>query len=662
MIAPSPRARLAILAACLGSGALALTAGPPAPRPVDAPAGEFSALRAREHLVALLGDERPHPVGSAEDHAVRGRLVERLRAMGLAPEELRAFACSPHGTCAPVVDVLVTIPGAQDLPAVAIASHYDSVPAGPGAADDGHGVALDLEVLRILAAEAPHPRPLVAIFTDGEEVGLLGAEALAADPRIKSIDVVVNAEARGTGGASRMFETSTGNGPLVAAFAGAAPSPSATSLSVEVYRRLPNDTDLSVLMRAGVAGLNFAFIGGVRRYHTPRDDLAHLDLASLQHQGEGVLASARALLAEEGPIRGESDAIYADLYGRVVLRWPAPLSLPFFAAGLLTVLLAAAQARRAGALRLRAVALALAGLVVAPAIASVAALGLLAAIDRLSTPLGPWPAGGASAFAATAAFAAAAALLVLRGAAARAGFAASAIAFGLLGSLAGLALAAAIPGASILFAPALLVGPALLLGARRPTLAVAGLALAGALAFALWAPLVPALAEGPRPRRALVGAPSASSSAPSRRRSPPVPRDRTQGPCPSGHGSWYRWRSPSRSSPPPPPASRPTRRPASISSTSTTAPGPAGWSRPATAGSPNSTPARTPTPTPTTMPPAGSRPAPPSRGAAGPSAAPPRPASATVRARSSSSAPRTAPTAATARSRAASAPAPAPWR
>ena len=65
-----------------------------------------------------------------------------------------------------------------------------------------------------------------------------------------------------------------------------APRRREASLFPTLYALLPNDTDLSVYKRKGLAGLNYALIGGAARYHTPRDDLAHADLASLQHQGD----------------------------------------------------------------------------------------------------------------------------------------------------------------------------------------------------------------------------------------------------------------------------------------------------------------------------------------------------------------------------------------
>jgi hypothetical protein len=42
---------------------------------------------------------------------------------------------------------------------------------------------------------------------------------------------------------------------------------------------MPNDTELSVWLRAGLQGLNFAFIGRPYDYHTAGDNLARLEPA-----------------------------------------------------------------------------------------------------------------------------------------------------------------------------------------------------------------------------------------------------------------------------------------------------------------------------------------------------------------------------------------------
>ena len=92
-----------------------------------------------------------------------------------------------------------------------------------------------------------------------------------------------------------MFETSDGNGWLIDQYAQAVPQPLATSLSMDVYRIMPNDTDLTVFKRAGMGGLNFAFGGGVAYYHSAEDTPENLDDDTLQHQGDNALATTRHL-------------------------------------------------------------------------------------------------------------------------------------------------------------------------------------------------------------------------------------------------------------------------------------------------------------------------------------------------------------------------------
>ena len=134
---------------------------------------------------------------------------------------------------------------------------------GPGAGDDASGVAAILESLRALKAGPPPDRDIIILINDGEEIGLFGAEVFAEEhPWAKDVGVVLNFDARGNTGPSFMFETSDGNGWLIEQMARALPHPMATSLTGEVYRLMPNDTDLTVYKKQGMAGLNFAFVGG----------------------------------------------------------------------------------------------------------------------------------------------------------------------------------------------------------------------------------------------------------------------------------------------------------------------------------------------------------------------------------------------------------------
>ena len=90
----------------------------------------------------------------------------------------------------------------------------------------------------------------------------------------------------GSAGAPLLFETGPGNGWLVGPWARHAPNPRGASFGIEIYRRLPNDTDFSILKRQGIPGLNFAPIGDSYAYHTARDTPERLSPRTIRDTGE----------------------------------------------------------------------------------------------------------------------------------------------------------------------------------------------------------------------------------------------------------------------------------------------------------------------------------------------------------------------------------------
>ena len=106
-------------------------------------------------------------------------------------------------------DIVGRLPGTASGPAIILMAHYDSVYRAPGAGDDASGVASILEILRALKHGPAIQRDVIALFTDGEEEGLLGAEAFAhSHPWMKDAGLILNFEARGNRGPSLLFETS----------------------------------------------------------------------------------------------------------------------------------------------------------------------------------------------------------------------------------------------------------------------------------------------------------------------------------------------------------------------------------------------------------------------------------------------------------------------
>jgi hypothetical protein len=316
----------------LGAGLLALREGTPAALPASSPEQVFSADRALLHLQAFA--TAPHPIGSPEHDRVRDYLVSQFTALGVAPEIQRATGVTARyevaGTVENIVARLKGGSGARD--AIALVAHYDSVAAGPGAGDDGAGVAALLETLRALRAGPPLRNDLLFVITDGEEDGLLGASAFVAEnPAAQDVRLAVNFEARGNAGESQIFETSAGNGRLVEIFAQAAPHPSGSSLTYEIYQHMPNDTDMTVFKKAGAAGLNFAFIGHWEAYHTPLDSPDLLDRGSLQQHGENALSLARSLGNTDLAGFRDRDAVYFSVFGNFFAHYSSRFIWPLAA-------------------------------------------------------------------------------------------------------------------------------------------------------------------------------------------------------------------------------------------------------------------------------------------------------------------------------------------
>ena len=312
----------------------------PPPVRTASSAEQFDTRAALERLARILGDETPHPVDTDAQDDVRERLLAEIRALGFEPQLRDAFACRTSASgdamlCARVRNIVFEI-GPRGGPAILAAAHYDSVPAAPGAADDGLGVAVLLESARLLQARQ-HARRIVFLITDGEEPGLIGAHSFATtDPLMDSVEALVNVEARGTRGPAVFFESNQPNADAIAAFTGA-PRGVANSVMADVYRLLPNSTDVTALTREGIDIVNLAILDGVEDYHTPQDSLASLDPRSVQHAGDIALYTLGRFASSAD--RGDgSEVVYTDIASLMMISAPlvsvqVALGLSLLAAG-----------------------------------------------------------------------------------------------------------------------------------------------------------------------------------------------------------------------------------------------------------------------------------------------------------------------------------------
>ncbi|HZI48637.1 MAG TPA: M20/M25/M40 family metallo-hydrolase, partial [Pyrinomonadaceae bacterium] len=230
-----------------------------------------------------------------------------------------------------VENIVAKLDGTNNHHAIMLASHYDSVPNSFGANDDGFGVSVMLETLRALKTRGQLRNDVIFLFSDGEEVGLLGAKAFVDQhPWARNVGLVLNFDARGNSGPVVMFETSANNQDLIYEFAKAVPRPVANSLSSEIYRRLPNSTDLNVFKQAGMPGLNFAYIKGLNHYHTYMDSLGEVDESSIQHGGSYALALATHFGNLDSITQSKGNAVYFDLLGRAFFHYSVRWVLPLF--------------------------------------------------------------------------------------------------------------------------------------------------------------------------------------------------------------------------------------------------------------------------------------------------------------------------------------------
>lgn len=326
---------------------------PPAPRPATATATAFSAERAMVDDRAI--GSIPHPIGSVANHQVRDYLLKRMTELGLAPQVHRGVAAYAPRRAPGVLlggdveDLVGVLPGRdRNAPALALMAHYDSVPSSPGAADDAAGVVSALEIVRALEAKGEPPaRDVMIILTDGEEAGLLGADAFFnRDPLARHVGFLINMEARGDAGRVQMFQTGAHNGQAIGLLRRNAIRPSSSSLTVFIYEHMPNDTDFTISKAAGVAGLNFAFAGRQFDYHSPTSTPATMDPGTLQDMGQQVLAVAQAAaFAPTLPGRAP-DVVYSHVAGDFVLAYPPAVGWLVLALSAVMIALAAIRARR----------------------------------------------------------------------------------------------------------------------------------------------------------------------------------------------------------------------------------------------------------------------------------------------------------------------------
>ena len=287
----------------------------PAAEPADAEG--FSADRTVKDIEVISKEH--HSVAHPEERArVREYLVQRLDQLGadtvmqyrydslVGPQNKHVVYTFD------AVNVLAEFAPAdvQDPTYLLMVAHYDSRYSQPmpkdtvwsyGAADDGYGVSVILETVnQALKYRQDWKQGLKVLFTDAEEVGMMGMKAIWENDRdvFDNVGFMINIEARGPWGPALLFETCPGNRKVMDLYAEAAEYPFTYSLTTVVYGFMPNFTDFTIV-KDEIPGMNFSTIADINHYHTDLDNFSNISAKSIQHYGAQIVPITREYLTDE---------------------------------------------------------------------------------------------------------------------------------------------------------------------------------------------------------------------------------------------------------------------------------------------------------------------------------------------------------------------------
>ena len=336
--------------------------------PASGPGDRFSGERAMVHLSVIAREA--HPAGSKAQARVKQYLIEQLSALGLQPAVQQAPG---------VENVVARLAGTDSSGAIVLLSHYDSDPAGPGAGDNGSGVAALLEIMRALAKGPTLRNDVIVLFDDGEEEPdpYTGARMFVLEhPWMADVRVVISMDSAVRGPISTN-EIGPENGFVVQALARAYTGGAWTSASGG------GGYDYTPFREAGVQGLvledNYPF----KEKHTGLDRPQVVGAASVQQLGEQTLAITRELGRLDLSDPRDRDETWFSVSPLGLVHYPRSWTLPLAIAAAISMVLALGLALWRKFASWRGLAAALGMILVTTALAGIAVGALMTLVPGL---------------------------------------------------------------------------------------------------------------------------------------------------------------------------------------------------------------------------------------------------------------------------------------
>lgn len=286
------------------------------------PTSSFSTENAMRD-VALLA-RAPRPPQSPHHQEVQRYIQQELTALGLRLE----IQSLPATETTPLLENIVARrPGTDSDGAILLLAHYDSETTTPGAGDNATGTAVVLEIAREIVRQGPQKNDLIFLFTDGEELGAIGAAGFAAHhPWMADVKVALNFDTL-TVGPAYLWQTNEQNGHIIQYYLQAVPSPHTNAWTYDLSRLLPMETDLTPFLNQGTAGYNFSTAYLYPEIQTAQDLPAIVSPQSLHHAGSQGLALAIFLANARLDSLHAPDLIYFNL-GTFVITYPTAWAIP----------------------------------------------------------------------------------------------------------------------------------------------------------------------------------------------------------------------------------------------------------------------------------------------------------------------------------------------
>ncbi|ORY84283.1 hypothetical protein BCR37DRAFT_334118, partial [Protomyces lactucae-debilis] len=224
-----------------------------------------------------------------------------------------------------VVRISSKMNGKSKQNSILVNAHLDSTLPSPGAADDGVGIAIQLEILRVMTSrlDVSHlENSVILLFNDAEESLQDASHLFATQPHpwAHTVRGVINLEAAGNRGPSILFQATS---PQMLDAYSHVPYPYGTVMASDIFATglILSDTDFRQFEQYGnMTGLDTAIVANSYAYHTQLDTTANVERGATQQFGENTLAIVTHL-TQPGKVLQASEPKVDRIYFSVLQHW-----------------------------------------------------------------------------------------------------------------------------------------------------------------------------------------------------------------------------------------------------------------------------------------------------------------------------------------------------